>query len=136
MHAHTWEDPEILPNTDSEPGKSKSLAKGNPEETPHISDLNYHEGATLSLSLPMCLSTRTTLCFSPNKHFTCFTTFHLCGNSFLQSRRARALSLTPGLVAGIRCSHRRDPTSISGRELKPCLKPLQAEATQDQYYIH
>ena len=31
--------------------------------------------AWLSLSPPMCLSTRT--CFPPNKHFTCFTTFCL-----------------------------------------------------------
>ena len=26
----------------------------------------------------------------PNKYFTCLTTFHLCGNSFLQSQRIRA----------------------------------------------
>lgn len=32
----------------------------------HISDSNYHEGTTLSLSLPECLSTHTVL--SPNKH--------------------------------------------------------------------
>ena len=42
---------------------------------PHKSDSNYHGGATLSLSPPVCLSTRTL--FPPNKHFTCFTTFHL-----------------------------------------------------------
>ena len=29
--------------------------------------------------------------FPPNKYFTCLTIFHLCGNSFLQSSRARAL---------------------------------------------
>ena len=38
--------------------------------------------------------------FIPNKDPTCFTTFSLCGNSFLQSQRARALSLTADLVAG------------------------------------
>ena len=35
------------------------LAKGNPEEMPHKSDSNYHEGTTLSLNPPVCLSTRT-----------------------------------------------------------------------------
>ena len=52
-----------IPNTDSEPGKSKWLAKGNLEEMPHISDLNYHAGTTLSLSSPVCLATHTLLFF-------------------------------------------------------------------------
>ena len=39
------------PNTDSEPVKSKWLAKGNPEEMPHKSNSNCHEGATQRLSL-------------------------------------------------------------------------------------
>ena len=47
MHTHvggSWD----KPNTDSEPGKSRWLAKGNPEEMTHKGDLNYHEGETLS----------------------------------------------------------------------------------------
>ena len=86
-----------------------------------------------SLSESACVSLYTycTL-FPPNKHFTCFTTFCLCGSSFLQSQRARALSLATGLVARIQCSHCLGLTPISGRELKPCFKPLQAEATWDQ----
>ena len=40
----------------------------------------------------------------PAAHFTSFTTLHLCGKSFLQSQRARALSLTSGLVARIQLS--------------------------------
>jgi len=31
---------------DSDPGKAERLAKGNPEEMPHKSDSNYHEGMT------------------------------------------------------------------------------------------
>ena len=58
-----------------------------------------------------------------------FTTFCLCENSFLQNQRARALSLTTGLVVKIRCSYRHDPTSISGFEPKPCFKVLHAKAT-------
>ena len=61
-----------------------------------------------------------------------FTTFCLCENSFLQNQRARALSLTTGLVVKIRCSYRHDPTSISGFEPKPCFKVLHAKATWDQ----
>ena len=133
MQAHrggSWD----VPNIDSETGKSKWLAKGDPEEMPHISDLNYHKGTTLSLSPPVCLST--CILFPPNKHFTCFTTFHLCGNSFLQSRRARTLSLATGLVARIQHSHCHGPTSISGWEPKPCFKSLQAKATWDHLHLH
>ena len=57
-----------IPNMDWGPGKSKWFNKGKPEETPHISDSNCHEGTTqgLSLSLHMCLSTHTILFFSIN----------------------------------------------------------------------
>ena len=57
-----------IPNMDWGPGKSKWFIKGKPEETPHISDSNCHEGTTqgLSLSLRMCLSTHTILFFSIN----------------------------------------------------------------------
>ena len=41
-HAHTGVPPD-KPNTDSEPGKARWLAKGNPEEMPHERDLNYQE---------------------------------------------------------------------------------------------
>ena len=51
-----------IPYTDSEPGKARWLAKGNPEEMPHERDSIYHEGANLSLSPPVCLSTHT-VCF-------------------------------------------------------------------------
>ena len=65
------------------------------------SDLNYHKGVTLS-EPTVCLSTVTVL-FPPNEH--CFTAFPLCGNSFLQRRRARALSPATGLVARIQLCH-------------------------------
>ena len=41
----------------------------------HISDSNYHEDTAVSLSPTVCLSIY--ILFLPNKHFTCFTTFHL-----------------------------------------------------------
>ena len=90
-----------------------------------VSDSGRHEGTALPLRPPGCLSTSTL--FPPNKHWTCFITFRPCGNSFLQSRRARALSPATGPVARI-----QHPTSVSGQGLKSCFKPLLAEATRDQ----
>ena len=90
------------------------------------SDLNYHEDWTLTLSPPV---------------WTCPLLLFLLINTllsllsvsvrilFLQSQRARAWSLTTGLVARIQLSHRGDLTSISGWKLKPYFKPLQARAT-------
>ena len=97
----------------------------------HISNLNCHKGTTLSLSLPMCLSACTVLFFLLINTFTCFTAFCLHGNSLLQSQRARALSLTTGLVARIWRFHCHDPALVSGWEPKCCSKQLQAEATRD-----
>ena len=49
---------EHTPNMDCEPGKSKRLAKGNPEEMSRESNSNCHEGMTQrsSLSPLRCLS--------------------------------------------------------------------------------
>ena len=80
----------------------------------------------------MCLSTRTVLVFLLINTLLVSLLSVFVGILFLQSRRARALSLTAGLVARIRCSHGRDPTSVTGREPKPCFKPLQAEGTRDE----
>ena len=71
----------------------------------------------LSLSLPVCLSAHTGLFFLLTN--TDFTVFHLCANSFLQSQRARALSLTSGLVARIWCSHHHDPSLSRARNQSP-----------------
>ena len=92
-----------ISNLDCERSKSKWLAKGNPEEMPCQSDSNCHEGVTWhspSESALVCIHTYYTL-FPHNKYLTCFSTFHLCGNSFLQNPRAKALSQTTGLVAKI-----------------------------------
>ena len=102
-----------------------------PKETqkkyPHTSDWNCHEGTTQDSPSESAHVSINTYCspFPPNKHLTCFTTFCLCGNYFLQSGRARALSLTTGLMARIRCSL----SLWTGN-----FKPLQAEATWDLIY--
>ena len=92
-----------IPSMDCELGKSEWLGKGKPEEMSHKSNLNFHEGATqgVSLSSPACLSTHTVVFFPPNKHY--LFRYVLSENPFLQSQRARALSLIIGLVARIWC---------------------------------
>ena len=118
---------DITPNMDFEPGKSKWLAKGKLKELTHKSNSNCREGVIQSLSLSLWAYPRESIHslhfpFPPNKYFTCFTTFHLHGNFLLQSRRARALSLTTGRVARIWCSHHQVPISSLAGEPKPCLK--------------
>ena len=124
-----------IPNMDCEPGKSKWLAKRNPEETPHKSNSNCLEGATqgLSLSSP-CVYPHTLCSFPPNEYFTCFATFRLRGNSFPQSRRARGLVMSTGLVTRIQCFYHHDPTqSLAGNWSPPpshCRpRPLQIRTT-------
>ena len=123
-----WDDP----NMDSEPGKSQWWTKGNPEEIPHKSDSSYQAGMTPSLSLPMCLSTH--ILFPPNKHLTCFSTFQICGNSFLfcTGDGLGPCQWASALVTRIWHSHFWNSTSISGQEKIPFFKPLQANATRDE----
>ena len=123
---HAWEDPKVYQRRDCEPDKSKWSVKGKREEIPHISDLNYHSGVTLSLPR---VSIHNVLIFPLNKSFACFTTFSLCGNSFLQSQRARAWWLTTDPWLGFRAL--TDVTQPQSQEPKPCLKMMQAEANQD-----
>ena len=101
-----------VPNTDSEPGKSKWLVKGNLEEMHHECNPNSTSmqlSTSLSLWACPCIYPHGLESF-PNKYF--FHYFPSCGNSFLQSQRARALSLTTGQVVRIWCSHCSDSTSI------------------------
>lgn len=123
-HGRIWD----IPNIDTDPGKSKRMAKRNWKKCP-IKIIQIATKAQLRDCLSECvhvfIHTYGTL-FLPNKYFTGFTTFSLCGNSFLQSWRAGALSLTTGLVARIWCFQHHDPASVSGWEPKPHFKLLQA----------
>ena len=92
----TQDDPEIHQEVHSEPDKAGWLGNEKLEGMPHLSDLNYHGVRLFSESAHVSIHT---YFFPPNKHFTCFIAFCRCGNSFLQSQRARALSLATGLVA-------------------------------------
>ena len=59
--------------------KARWLARGSPEETPHVSDSNYHESMTL---------------FSRNRHLIIVTTFHLFVEIYFYKVNGQ------GLVAG------------------------------------
>ena len=75
-----------------------------------------------TLGAHLCVCPHVLYSFPPNKHFTCFTTACLCGNSFLQTWRAKAWSLTTGLVPRIWCSHCHDrPQSLAGNQ-RPALR--------------
>ena len=106
-------------NTDCETGKSKWLAKGHPKGMPFKSNSNCHKGLTHHLSVSLSLPIHMYFFFSPlNKYFTTFATSHLCGNSFLESYRARALVTdhwATGLVARIWCfNHCHPAQSLTG----------------------
>ena len=88
---------------------------------------------TVPLSLPMCLTTHTILFFLLINTLVVSLLSVFVVILSPQSQRARALSLTTGLVARIWCSHRRGLNSISGREPKPCFRPLQDEVTRDHW---
>lgn len=84
---------------------------------PHKSDSNDHKGTALSRPLK-CLYTHAVFFFLlKTLHLSHY--FPTLWSSFLQSPRVGALSLTPGLVGRIWCSHHHSQTSISGRELSP-----------------
>ena len=80
-----------IPNTDSEPGEVRWLAKGNPEEMSPKSDSNHHEGTTL-----WGLSTPTVLIFLLIN--TLLVSLQSVSRwKFISTQwRARALSLTAG----------------------------------------
>ena len=109
------------------------MAKGNPKEMPHKSNSNYPEGVTQrrTLSLPVCLSTSPVFFFlllNPlfASLFSLFGAILLC-----KAKEPGPLSLTTCLVVRIWCSHLCNLDSVSGEELKPHFKRLQAKATQD-----
>ena len=125
-----WE----ISNMGCESGKSKWLAKGNPEEVPHESNSNCHKGGTQWLSLWVCLCVYPYVLYSSplNKYFTTSLLSIFVGIFICKANRPGPLSLTTGLVGRIWCFHCHNLTSVSGWELKLRSKPLQAEATWDQ----
>ena len=127
MHVHTW-DYLNIPNMNCERGKLNWLVEGKLEEMPFtIKVIQTARRVRLRDPLLESSSPSSTVLFSYNKYLTCSTTYFLCGNSFLQSWRPGPLSLTTGLLARLWCSHRCNPTSISGWEPQPFWELLQAE---------
>lgn len=96
-----------------------------------VSEADHREAGTLSAPTHVSIHSAS---FSSNKHLTCFTAFHLCGNPFLQNRRAMILSLATGLVVRVQCSHSWGLTSTSGQKLKSCFQLLPVKAAWDHLY--
>ena len=92
----------------------------------------------VALSEPACVCLSNV--FIPfNKHLTCFTTFCLCWDPFLQSRQDRAWSVATGLCGlVVRIQGLSGEDSVAWlqslvRELRSCFKPPKIlQATRDQ----
>ena len=119
MSTHTWDKPEINQIRTQNQAKQDDWPKETWKKCPN-KWFKLPQGSDSPSESTVCLSTRTLL--PPNKHFTCFTTFHLCVEMPL---------VLGGLVARIQHSHYQGLTSVSGWEPKP----LQGEAIRDQFLI-
>ena len=129
---HTWEVPEIYQIQTQNQATQSDWPKEIQKKCP-IKVIQTATSVWLSSSLSslfMCLSICSVLFFLLI-NTTCFTTFCLYGDYFLQNWRARALSLTTGQMARIQWPHCLYLISISGQKLKQHIKPLQAEAIWD-----
>ena len=138
MHAHTWENSEIRQIQILNQAKQDDWPKETQKKCP-IKVIQTTLRAQLSLWACTCIYPHV-LFFLPTKHFTCFTTFCLYVQiPFCTGDRSQSCHwplVLGGLVARIQYFHW---LHVSGQKAKPCSKPLQAEASQDQnhpYTIH
>ena len=87
MRTHTWETPEVH--------QIWTVNQASQNDWPKETQRKYHIKITQTVTRARLRDSPSVhmycTLFPPRKHFTCFTTFCLCGNSFLQTRRARAL---------------------------------------------
>ena len=113
--------------------QNKTIGQRKPgRKAPETWFKSHHKGATVCLWAHACVYPPVLYSFFfPLLINTYLTIFHLCRNSFLQSLRPRALSLTTGLAVRIQCSRSLGLASICGGETKPHFKLLQAKASQD-----
>ena len=98
--------------------QTKWLAKGNPEEIPHISNklLWGYDSMTHSVSACLSIHMYCTFFFLRN---TCSLLSFFVRILFMKSQRARVLSLATGLVARIWCSHYFYLTQSLARNWRP-----------------
>ena len=117
MCAHTREDLGIYLNR----LWTRQIRMIGPKETQKICLIKVIQTAMraqtqeLSLCVCLCAYPYVLFAFPVNKYLTCLTTFCLYGNSFLQSLRARRLSLTTDLGSGTLTSVTR-PQSLAGNQ--------------------
>ena len=84
---HTWETPEVH--------QIWTVNQASQNDWPKETQRKYHIKITQTVTRAQLRDSPSVhmycTLFPPKKYFTCFTTFCLCGNSFLQTQRARAL---------------------------------------------
>lgn len=120
MHAHTQEDSEIN-QIWLRTGKARWLSKGNPWRNTPNKWFKLLMTTRLPLCPPTCLSTRTVL--SSCRALTSFTHFaSFVGNLFCRAKGPGPCHFTSGQVRT-----QLSLNAISGWELKPCFKLLQAK---------
>ena len=138
MHAHTWENPELYQIWTLNQANQNDWPKETQKKCP-IKVIQTATRARHCLSEPARVSIHTYCTF-----FLLINTLLVSllsifvGILFWQSHRARALSLTTGLVARIWCTHHCDPTSITGWELKPtssCCRPRPPEIRSTLFFL-
>ena len=104
---------------------------------PHKSKSNCCEGVTQRLWVCLCVSIHTEYTLSPLNNTLLVSPCSIFVEIlFCKGKAPGPLSLSTGLVAGIRCFHRHDPTSAPGWKPKPHFKPLQAKATWDHKVLY
>ena len=130
MLGHTWEDPEINQIWAVNQANQNDWPRETWKKYPIKVNSNCHEGVTqrlsLSLSPPVCLSTRTELVlFLLVNTLLASLLMVFVAILFRKVRGPGPLSLTTGALPP-------RPSPVSGWERKPRSKPLRAETTGDQ----
>ena len=119
MHAHTWEDPEVYQIRTVNYANQNDWPKENQEKYPvKVIETAMRVWLWLFFSPWVCPCAYLPLLYLLSLN-TYFTTFRLCGNSFLQSRGPGPFSLTTGVVARIWCFHHHDPAQFLAEKTSP-----------------
>ena len=121
----TWEDPEIYQIWTVNQANQNDWLKETQKRCP-IKAIQTSMRVRLSHSVSpwvcLCVQPHVLYIFPLSKYSTCFVTFPLCEILFCKAEGPGVLSLTTGLVAGIRCFHLCDPA----QSLSVNQAPLQA----------
>ena len=138
MRVHRWEEPEIYQIWTVNQANQNDWSNENWKKYP-IKVIQTATRVWFSDSLSpwvlLCDCPHVVYFFPLNKHFTCSITFHLCGDSLLQSRRVRAYVTDHWSSWEVLVLSLLQPSPVSGGEPKTHFKALQAKATGDHHHM-